>query len=952
MKQFSILALLAVFAAGLQANPAPSPAPSASSASPAPVLAPIPPADLASIQAALPAKATAVPKHPRKVLLFWRTEGFVHASIPYGVEALKQLGQKTGAYTSVSSADMAMFDPETLKQFDAVVFINSTQLKFENPVYRKALLDFVASGKGVVGIHAASDNFPTWPEGQALMGGVFHGHPWHAEDIVAVKLDDPAHPINKGFNNQGFRLQEEIYQITGPYGREKQHELLSLDMSKKENQRSDKDLVRTDGDFPISWVKKEGAGRVFYTSLGHNPDIYFVPQILQHYLDGIQYALGDLRVDDRPTAVLKIQPTAVLAPDGSNETLQTDAKVREQVKASGEASLKDLPKYNYGDSTEALFNVLEAIRKGTPDTRSEFGARLAALLQDPSTTAAARQTICRWLGWMGGGQAVPVLAKIAESASNAPNDDAGYAIRALATIPVKAADKSLIDLLASGSEDRQLAVMSAIRIRGTAAALPQLAKIAATKSPALSAAAFQTMASFRSAASLNAILNVEVQAGNSALQNAAVINAASGLLARGSVLSGEAEKRLAVISGSDASYAQRLSALRVLLSAHLPVGDKNAVTLLKNEDYRLRDGAAKALAELATPEQLEAISWNGSTDAFAVLLRSLTQRADPSFLPLFKGALGNTDENVRLAAIAAIAASGDPKGLDLLLPLLSDPAAPVAGAARNAILEMKGSGINERLLILESSSTPALAGDLLSLLAARQEHKAIDQAIQAFNSGDPALQSAGYKALSLLATGGDLSKCLPLLNKIKGSDSDDFQKVLVRVAILDPHPFDAAHQIATSFDQAGEEGKGILVRVLARFEVKEAIAKLTQILASPDPELRKQVIRALASERNTSSLTLLPLAALGQNETEKILALQGYIDTIRELPGFNDDQKVALYKIAWKFAIRNEEKEEIRSALSQFGGNAAARDFLKETDPKAQTAPQLPAGNATPTHAN
>lgn len=63
-----------------------------------------------------------------------------------------------------------MFDPATLKQFDGVVFVSTTQLKFDNPAHRKALVDFVVSGKGVVGIHAASDNFPTWPEGQELMG--------------------------------------------------------------------------------------------------------------------------------------------------------------------------------------------------------------------------------------------------------------------------------------------------------------------------------------------------------------------------------------------------------------------------------------------------------------------------------------------------------------------------------------------------------------------------------------------------------------------------------------------------------------------------------------------------------------------------------------------------------------------------------------------------------------
>jgi type 1 glutamine amidotransferase len=76
-------------------------------------------------------------------------------------------------------------------------------------------------------------------------------------------------------------------------------------------------LVRDDNDFPIAWIKREGSGRVFYTSLGHNPEIYRTPQILQHYLDGIQFALGDLRADATPSAKLKQQPPAAPAPESS-----------------------------------------------------------------------------------------------------------------------------------------------------------------------------------------------------------------------------------------------------------------------------------------------------------------------------------------------------------------------------------------------------------------------------------------------------------------------------------------------------------------------------------------------------------------------------------------------------------------------------------------------------------
>ena len=276
--------------------------------------------DIRKIACAIPAQAQARPKQPRRLLIFYRAEGYVHASIPYANEAFGQLGAHTGAYTAEISDDMGVFTPQRLARYDAVLFNNTTELNFADPAQRQALLDFVARGKGVIGIHAASDSFYTWPEGQALLGGQFKSHPWTAKDTVAVKLDDPAHPLVAAFAGKGFWIRDEIYQIVGSYSRSSQRVLLSLDMSQPENARPPDMIVRSDNDFPIAWIRQQGRGRVFYTSLGHNPELYETRQILQHYLDGIQYALGDLRALSESSATLPHPATPALAPratDGS-----------------------------------------------------------------------------------------------------------------------------------------------------------------------------------------------------------------------------------------------------------------------------------------------------------------------------------------------------------------------------------------------------------------------------------------------------------------------------------------------------------------------------------------------------------------------------------------------------------------------------------------------------------
>jgi hypothetical protein len=282
-------------------------------AEPGHAFTPLTPAEQQAIRAALPAHARAQPAAPRRVLIFYRTEGYVHDCVPYANEALRQLGEVTGAYRADLSEDTAVLTPQALASYDAIVLNNTTHLLLTGE-QRAALLAFVKGGKGLAGIHSASDGFYTWPEGQALLGGVFNSHPWTAKDTVAVKIDDPRSPLTAAFGGHGFWVKDEIYQIDGPYTRERVHVLLSLDMSRPENARKKEEIVRDDGDFPIAWIRSEGKGRVFYSSLGHNPEIYRTPPVLQHYLDGIQFVLGDLAADTTPSADLKPQPHPALAP--------------------------------------------------------------------------------------------------------------------------------------------------------------------------------------------------------------------------------------------------------------------------------------------------------------------------------------------------------------------------------------------------------------------------------------------------------------------------------------------------------------------------------------------------------------------------------------------------------------------------------------------------------------
>lgn len=267
------------------------------------------------IAAAIPKEAIGKPLKHRCVLVYSKTEGFYHQSIVAGNYALWLMGKATGAYECEFVEDKSVFSKETLERFDAIVFNNPCKVEFAEVSQQKAILDFVAHGKGFVGIHCAVDCFQNWAQGAQMLGGLFRSHPWGAEGTWGIKIDEPNHPLVQSFNGQGFYIQDEIYQMSeSPYSREKLRVLLSLDMTKPVNKNVE-GAIRTDQDIAISWIRTYEQGRVFFCSFGHNDDVFWQPRILDHYLAGIQFALGDLLVDSRPSAALATKPKAALAPD-------------------------------------------------------------------------------------------------------------------------------------------------------------------------------------------------------------------------------------------------------------------------------------------------------------------------------------------------------------------------------------------------------------------------------------------------------------------------------------------------------------------------------------------------------------------------------------------------------------------------------------------------------------
>ncbi len=267
--------------------------------------------------AAIPGKASAKPRKPRRILVTnltmrdgqpWRSSSA--ATIPIMNYAIEQMGKRTGAYEAVFNNDIEMFRPNAIRQFDAICFANSVGVLFEDEELRKSLLSFVASGKGFVGIHDAIATFVQYPKydqwpafGQMLGGTENGGHPWNGE-VMTLKADDPDSPLTAMFRGSEFKIADQAFQLQEPSFRDRLRILLSIDVEKTPLAPNRRLLParKADMDFPVSWVQAYGKGRVFYCGLGHGSEIFWNPKVLEHILAGIQYAFGDLKADDKPSA--------------------------------------------------------------------------------------------------------------------------------------------------------------------------------------------------------------------------------------------------------------------------------------------------------------------------------------------------------------------------------------------------------------------------------------------------------------------------------------------------------------------------------------------------------------------------------------------------------------------------------------------------------------------------
>ncbi|WP_435270360.1 ThuA domain-containing protein [Streptomyces sp. 1222.5] len=241
----------------------------------------------ALLLACVTAPAVSDPAHTKRVLVFSKTAGFRHDSIPEGVEAVRQLGRANG-FTVDATEDAGAFTGKNLKRYDAVVFLSTTGDVLD-AAQQDAFEGYIRHGGGYVGVHAAADTEYDWAFYGGLAGAWFQNHP--AIQPATVNVEDRAHPATSHLGRTWERTDEWYNYRSDP--RDRAHVLASLDETSYTG-------GTMNGDHPIAWCQDYQGGRAFYTGGGHTKESYADPAFRQHLLGGIRWAVGDTQADCRP----------------------------------------------------------------------------------------------------------------------------------------------------------------------------------------------------------------------------------------------------------------------------------------------------------------------------------------------------------------------------------------------------------------------------------------------------------------------------------------------------------------------------------------------------------------------------------------------------------------------------------------------------------------------------
>jgi HEAT repeat protein len=519
------------------------------------------------------------------------------------------------------------------------------------------------------------------------------------------------------------------------------------------------------------------------------------------------------------------------------------------VRAGEESAWLLLPAHEHGDDLAPLLAIEREGREGraTSEGRAAFAARLAAVLDDPAATAAARQWICLALGDHGTAAEVPALARLLATADAATADAARQGLEGIGGPAAAVALRAGLD---QAQGDLRLGIIAALGRRRDTEAVPQLVRLAAVDDRAVARAAVAALGAIGDQPACDRLAAHGLEAGvpTPAWLVSPLMRVAAADTATAGSTSAAVIRELLARPGQP--VATRTAALRATLDSAPAGRDAAVLAWLADDDAERRDVARAALAMLndaALRSALDQIAGQAPATQQTVLTAA-SRRIPEQALPFCLRLADERDREVRLTAIECLGRIGTAEAVPGLLTALRSghQDAAVGAAARAAIAELPAEIVAPRLLAAVRE-TPA-DREVLAVLCAVGDRTSLPVLVATAAAAEPTPWREALAAIQRIALPepGDLGVLVDLFARAPDEPRrEEIARVIV--AVLDR----AGDEPARTAVLAASDARGIpatqALPLFGRLGVPAARARIDAALGADDAAVRDAAIKGLCN---------------------------------------------------------------------------------------------------------
>ncbi|MGQ9671918.1 MAG: HEAT repeat domain-containing protein [Candidatus Aminicenantales bacterium] len=868
--------------------------------------------------------------------------------------ALKQILEDTGLFkvdiviTPSSGAEMKRFRPDFSSH--QLIVLDYCGDSWPEPT-RRAFVDFVRKGGGVVVYHSADTAFPDWPEYNeiiGLAGGgkrdqkagpyvfwkdgslVFDnrpgmaGYPTPPHSFLVINRDT-THPITAGLPETWMHAEDELFGLLR--GPAKNLTVLATAYSAPEE-------AGTGRHEPVLFTVTYGAGRIFHTVLGHArgdgpfPALECVGFIIT-FQRGAEWAAtgrvtqkipGDFPATDRKVSTpADVRRWPGYRPPSLDSILEAVAGF--------EPSKNEAVVYRLRDYVHS--------HKDSAESRLEMEAKFLAFLES-GASAAAKMEVCRYLRLIGSESSIPVLNKLLLDVST--TDLARYALE---KIPGETVDDVLLKALSQTDGETKRGIIASLGRRQSPSAVAALAELLEDPDRETAAAAAIALGEIATEKA-SELLVPALEKSRGEFQErlvSSLLNCAEERLRKGEfdqafliydrILSSRLPVLLhqAALRGKirTASPEQGRKLILEALQSPSPEDDEPAIGLVRNffDDSSI-SVITSILSRVSEPNQVE-------------LLAVLADYPGREVLPAILEATRSSVPLVRLTALRSLARTGDAS----LVPFLAERAATSRGqeqeAARASLWSLRGADVDEAIHFeLLASASDKVKNELIQAIGARRMLSQKSLLFEFVRSGSLENKLEAARALRLLVKREDLDPLLDLLSAVNEEEvGEEILSTIATLSLKIPDPGERTRPMKERLEPSPNslrakwtepDKRSLLYRLLGRIGCDASLPLLRVGLSQENPDTVDAIVRSLADwPTSTPRHDLLSIARTSANLTHRVLATRGYIRMIGLEKYQSPAGAVAAAELVLPVIERPEEIKLLLATLADFPCGQALR---------------------------